>query len=146
MTQLARGTVGVVVFLFGLLLLCTSAAGIVMVQGDIGPSVEGLLVIVGVLALACSGFYFLWIGYSILIRKRIAATAVLLLSCLPAFFIALFVVGFVQRFWGKSSDGQTFFRLAVLSTLAMIVFLGLFAIILKALMRLFSKGQRTVTG
>ena len=141
MTRLAAGTIGVLVFLFGLLLLCASAAGIVIVRGDVGPSVEGLLVIVGVLGLACSGLYFLWIGYSILIRKRITATSLVLLSGMLAFLITLFVVGFIKRFWEKPSDGYDFFHHAVLSTLAIVVLLGLYAIILRALMRLFRKGN-----
>ena len=141
MTRLARGTIGVLVFLFGLLLLCTSAAGIVIVRGDVGPSVEGLLVIGGVLFLACSGFYFLWIGYSILIRKRVTATSLLLLSVIPTILITLFVVEFIKRFWEKPSDGYSFFHLAVLSTLVILLLMGLYAIILKALMRLFRKGN-----
>lgn len=141
MTRLAAGTIGVLVFLFGLLLLCTSAVGIVIVRGDVGLSVEGLLVIVGVLFLACSGFYFLWIGYSILIRRRITFTSLLLLSVIPAFLIALFVIDFIKRFWEKPGDGYNFFYHAVLSTLALIVFLVLCAMISKALMRLFRKAN-----
>jgi hypothetical protein len=141
MTRSARGTIGVLVFLSGLLLLCTSAVGIVMVRGDGGSSVEGLLVIVGVLGLACSGLYFLWIGYSILIRKRITGISLSLLSVIPALLITMFIADFIERFWEKPSDGYSFFHIAVLSTLTMIVFVGLCTITLRALVRLFRKGN-----
>ena len=101
MNKMFSIAIGVIVFLFGLLLLGTSALGAMKVYGDINSPLEGFLVTVAILCLFFASFYFMWIGYSVLILKRITGTSMLILSVILSIFITVASVELIENLWIK---------------------------------------------
>lgn len=138
-TNILAKAIGVFVSLFGLLLLGTSVLGVLKCYSDIKFSLESFAVVVGILGLFASGLYFMWIGYSLLIFKRITSTSWLLLTSIPAISITLAFGAFIQSLWEKPEKGYSFLSATVLIALGMTVFLVSFFFIGKALMSIFRK-------
>ena len=112
-------SIGILVFLFGLLLLTTSVVAVVKLHNEINLSLEDFLAGIGILFLFFTGFYFMGISYSMLVLKRISDTSLLILTAIFSFCIAMILDLLIKSFLGKPEDGYGF----VLKTLLMASFL-----------------------
>ena len=132
--------IGIFIFLFSLLLLFTSIFGALRVHNDINLSLEGFMVVAGILFLFLSGLYFMWISFSILILKRITGISMTLLTAIPSLLITFIVCELIKNLWNEPEKGYSFLSKIVLLVLLSTVFLSLFFFISKALMTIFRRG------
>jgi len=132
--------IGIFVFLFSLLLLGTSILGALKVHNDVNLSLEGSMVVAGILVLFLSGLYFMWISFSILILKRITDTSMTLLTAIPSLLITLIFCELIKNLWDEPEKDYSFLSKIVLLVLLLTVFLFLFFFISKALMTIFRRG------
>ena len=131
--------IGVFVFLFGLLLLSTPVFVVLKVHSDINFSWKGFAIVAFIFFMSYLGFYFMRIGFSILIFKRISSTSLSLLTFIPAFSITIVFLDFIKSLWEKPDKGYSFLSVTVLSVLYLTVFLTSFAVIESALTSIFRK-------
>lgn len=137
--------IGLIVFLFGLLLLGTSVLAALKLHNDIDLSLEGSMVAVGILFLFFAGFYFMWISYSILILKRITSTSMLILTGITSLFITITFCEFIQYLWNKPEKGYSFLPKIVLAVLYITVFVISYFVITKILMNIFRRGNDIIS-
>ena len=122
-------SIGVIVFLFSLLLIGTSVFGAIKIHSDINLSLEGFLATAGILFLFFVSFYFMWISYSILILKRITVTSMLILTVIPSIIITIAFKLLMRYLWVKPG--------IVLVVLSLTVFIISYYFITKILMYAF---------
>ncbi len=132
--------IGIFVFLFSLLLLGTSILGALEVHNDINLSLEGSMVVAGILVLFLSGLYFMWISFTILILKRITDTSMTLLTVILSLLITLIFCELIKNLWDEPEKDYSFLSKIVLLFLLLTVFLFLVFFISKALMTIFRRG------
>ena len=129
-------TIGVLVGSSGLFFLGAAFTCLIVIilKGDVEFSIEGLLILLGLLCIVFTGFYFIWIGYSILILKKITKDSLFNLSFFLTPFLLvpaiLLVVGIDNWLTGQTrsllakiiSIGLGFVIFVVLYTLLLILF------------------------
>ncbi len=140
--QLAAKTIGILVSLCGLFLLGMFIVSLVVAIADgwFELSVDGFLSSLGLLVIAGMGLYFIWIGFRILVLKRISATSFILLTVIPAIFLSAEGICLIKTFWEKPAEGYGFISFAFLATITMVVFVSSYALSLKVFLSIFRKG------
>lgn len=139
-TRLAAGTIAILVSFLGLALIGMFVFVVVTDKIEFEFSIGGSLSILGLLFIASIGLYFTWLGFSILVLKRITHTFFLLLAMLPPFFLSIAVISLMKTFWDRPADGDTLLSGVIFLAVVMVVYLVSFAFILKILLRIFKKG------
>ena len=143
--KILRVAIGLIVFLFGLLLLGTSVLAALKLHNDIDLSLEGSMVAGGILGLFCMGFYFMWISYSILILKKITAISMLILTSITSFFITFTFCDLIKYLWYKPEQDYGFLSKTVLAILYITAFVISYFLITKTLMNIFSRGNDNIS-
>jgi hypothetical protein len=139
-TRLAAGTIAILASFLGLALIGMFVFIVATDKIEFEFSVDGSLSLLGLLFIASIGLYFIWIGFSILVLKRVTHTFFLLLALLPPFFLSIAVVSLMKTFWNRPAEGYTLLSGVIFLVIAMVVYLVSFAFILKVFLRIFKKG------
>ncbi len=144
-TRLAAGTIAIFVSLSGLFFLGFCFYCLVAENGWFEVSMDGFFALLGLLFLVCIGLYFTWIGFSILVLKRITTISFMILTVLPPLVLSFAAAYLMKTFWERPAEGYSHLSLIILLTIGIAVFTSSFAFFLKVFLIIFRKGGYSET-